>query len=86
MYEKQLYGDRDFDQLDHVRSKNFCAQIVNKCLDYKTHTFNFLCLSDSGRQKHFFPTFSVFDMQKIQLFAKKSIASIRSGNLNIFYR
>ena len=80
MSEKQLYGDRDFDQLDHVRSKIFCAQIVNKCLDYKTHTFNFLCLSDSGRQKHFFPTFSVFDVQKIQLFAKKSIASIRSGN------
>ena len=86
MSEKQLYGDRDLDQLDHVRLKNFCAQVVNKCSDYKTHTFNFLCLSDSGRQKHFFPTFSVFDVQKIQLFAKKSIASIRSGNLNIFCR
>ena len=80
MSEKQLYGDRDFDQLDHVRSKNFCAQVVNKCSDCKIHTFNFFCLSDSGRQKHFFPIFSVFDIQKIQLFAKKSIASIRSGN------
>ena len=37
MSEKQLYGDRDFDQLDHVRSKNFCAQVVNKCSDCKIH-------------------------------------------------
>ena len=80
MSKKQLYEDRDFDQLDHVGSKIFCAQIVDKCSDYETQTFNFLCLSDSGRQKHFFPIFSVFDMQKFQLFAKKSIASIRSGN------
>ena len=35
MSKKQLYGDRDFDQLDHVQSKNFCAQVVDKCSDYK---------------------------------------------------
>ena len=77
MSEKQLYGDRDLDQLDHVRLKNFCAQVVNKCSDCKIHTFNFFCLSDSGRQKHFFPIFPVFDIQKIQLFAIKRIASTR---------
>ena len=77
MSEKQLYGDRDLDQLDHVRLKNFCAQVVNKCSDCKIHTFNFFCLSDSGRQKHFFPIFPVFDIQKIQLFANKRIASTR---------
>ena len=57
MSEKQLYEDRDFDQLDHVGSKIFCAQIVEKGLDYKTQTFNFLCLSGPGRQKHIFPIF-----------------------------
>ena len=66
MSEKQLYGDRDLDQLDHVRLKNFCAQVVNKCSDYKTHTFNVLYLSDTGRQKQFFAIFSVFNVRKLQ--------------------
>ena len=57
MSEKQLYGDRDFDQLDHVGSKFFQAEIVNKYSNYETHTFYFLCLSDSERPKLFFAIF-----------------------------
>ena len=63
MSKKQLFVDRNLDQLDHVGSKIFCAQIVEKGLDYKTQTFNFLCLSDSGRQTHFFPDFLIFETQ-----------------------
>ena len=66
MSNKQLYEDPDFDQLDHVGPKIFCAQIVEKGLDYKTQTFNFLCLSDTGRQKQFFAIFLVFDVRKLQ--------------------
>ena len=61
MSKKQLYGDRDFDQSDHVGSKFFLSQVIAEIPDYKTHTFKILCLSDAGRQTHFFPDFLIFE-------------------------
>ena len=64
MSEKQLFVDRNFDQSGHVESKIFLSQVVAKIPDYKTHTFKILCLSDAGRQTHFFPDFFIFETQK----------------------
>ena len=64
MSEKQLFVDRNFDQSGHVESKIFLSQVVAKIPDYKTHTFKILCLSDAGRQTHFFPDFLSFETRK----------------------
>ena len=61
MPEKQLFVDRNFDQSDHVKSKVFLSRVVPKIPDYKIHTFKILCLSDAGRQTHFFPDFLIFE-------------------------
>ena len=64
MPEKQLFVDRNFDQSDHVGSKFFLSQVIAEIPDYKTHTFKILCLSDAGRQTHFFPDFLIFETRK----------------------
>ena len=61
MSEKQLFVDCNFDQSDHVESKIFLSWVVSKILDYKKHTFKILCLSDAGRQTHFFLDFLTFE-------------------------
>ena len=84
MSEKQLFVDRNFDQSGHVESKIFLSQVVAKIPDYKTHTFKILCLSDAGRQTHFFPDFLIFETRN---FHKCSIqAMLPARQVSLIYK
>ena len=76
MSEKQLFVDRNFDQSDHVESNFFLSQVIAEIPDYKIHTFKILCLSDSGRQMHFFPDFLIFETRKFHKYAILKILPI----------
>ena len=84
MSEKQLFVDRNFDQSDHVGSKFFLSQVIAEIPDYKTHTFKILCLSDAGRQTHFFPDFLIFETQNFDKCIILKILPIKY--INLVYR
>ena len=84
MPEKQLFVDRNFDQSDHVGSKFFLSQVIAEIPDYKTYTFNILCLSDAGRQTHFFPDFLIFETQNFDKCIILKILPIKY--INLVYR